>query len=139
VKNRDVMNWAYMVASERIDFSQLITLRAAKNRWTPDNPNAEFAKMGNSNRLNALSSHYMQDGSYVKLRNVSLAYNIPKSILSFASVKLSVSAQNCLTLTKYKGYDPEISSTSGSDTSSGMDWFAYPNPRSFSFGISIVY
>jgi TonB-dependent starch-binding outer membrane protein SusC len=139
VQGRDVMNWSYMVAAERIDFSQLYTLRAAKNRWTPANPDAEFAKIGNSNRLSPLSSQYMQDGSYVKLRNVSLAYRIPKSILSFATVKLSVSAQNILTLTKYKGYDPEISSTSGSDTNSGMDWFAYPNPKSFSFGISIEY
>ncbi len=146
VHGRDVMNWSYMVANERIDFSQLYTHRDARNRWTPDNPNARFAKIGTSNRLQPLSSHYMQDGSYIKLRNISLAYRIPKSVISFAAVRLSVSAQNILTLTDYEGYDPEISSTSDNSTSegvndanSGMDWFAYPNPRSFSFGISITY
>ncbi len=143
---RDVMNWTYMVPNERIDFSQTYTARTAKNRWTPSNPNAEFARIGITNKLEPLSSIYMQDGSYIKLRNISLSYRVPKSVVSFASVRVSASAQNLLTITKYKGYDPEISSTTGDDTSrgvvdanSGMDWFAYPNPKSFSIGISIEY
>jgi hypothetical protein len=146
VHGRDVMNWAYMVTTHRIDFSQLITHRNGLDRWTPSNPNAEFAKIGDTNRLSPLSSQFVQDASYVKLRNLSLAYRVPSSIIPFARVRLSVSAQNLLTFTKYKGYDPEISSTSDnhssrgvSDANSGMDWFAYPNPRSFSFGITLEY
>jgi len=140
VHGRDVMNWSYLLATERIDLTQTYNLRAAKDRWTPDNPDAEFAKIGNSNRLSPLSSQFVQDGSYIKLRNISLAYRVPRSTISFAAVRLSVSAQNILTFTKYKGYDPEISSTSANyDTNSGMDWFAYPNPMSLSFGISIEY
>ncbi|RIH63744.1 SusC/RagA family TonB-linked outer membrane protein [Mariniphaga sediminis] len=145
VHGRDVMNWAYLVATERIDFTQTYTLRAAKSRWTPDNSDAEFARIGNSHLI-PLSSQYVQDGSYVKLRNLSLAYRIPKSVISFASVRLSVSAQNLLTITNYKGYDPEISSTSDNsvnegvvDANSGMDWFAYPSSKSISFGIAIEY
>ncbi len=138
VHGRDVMNWSYLLVTERIDITQTYNLRAARGRWTPDNPDAEFAKIGNSNRLSPLSSQFVQNGSYIKLRNISLAYYVPQNILSLAKVKLSVSAQNLLTFTKYKGLDPEISSTSG-DTNSGMDWFAYPNPRSISFGISIEY
>jgi len=68
-----------------------------------------------------------------------LSYHIPKSVIPFASFSVSVSAQNILTFTKYKGYDPEISSSAGDDVNSGMDWFAYPNPKSYSFGISIEY
>ena len=138
VHGRDVMNWSYLLVSERIDITQTYSLSAAKDRWTPDNPDAEFAKIGNSNRLSPLSSQFVQDASYIKLRNIGLTYYIPQSIFSLAKVKLSVSAQNILTFTNYKGLDPEISSTSG-DTNSGMDWFAYPNPKSISFGVSIEY
>lgn len=139
VHGRDVLNWSYMIAAERIDFKQLYTLREARNRWTEANPNARFAKIGNSNKLTPNSSQYMEDGSYVKMRNISLSYRFPKNVISFADVKISVSAQNMLTFTKYKGYDPEISSSVGDDVNSGMDWFAYPNPQSFSFGISLTY
>lgn len=139
VHGRDVMNWSYMVAAERIDFKQLYTLRESRNRWTEDTPNAKFAKIGTSNKLTPNSSQYMEDGSYVKLRNISLSYHFSKKLISFADVRVSVSAQNMLTFTKYKGYDPEISSSTGDDVNSGMDWFAYPNPKSFSFGISIKY
>ena len=139
VHDRDVMNWSYMVAAERGTVATFYTLRDARNRWTPSNPNAEFARVGNTNNMQPLSSQYMQDGSYIKFRNISISYRIPKSVISFASLKVSVSAQNMLTITNYKGYDPEISSSAGDDVNSGMDWFAYPNPKSISFGISLEY
>jgi TonB-linked SusC/RagA family outer membrane protein len=139
VNGRDVLNWTYMTAAERIDFTQTYTLGNARNRWTPTTPNAEFAKIGNTNKLTPVSSQYMESGDYVKLRNISLSYRIPKSVIPFAIFRVSVSAQNILTFTKYKGYDPEISSSAGDDVNSGMDWFAYPNPKSYSFGISIEY
>ena len=139
VHNRDVMNWTYMVATERGTVATFYTLRDAKNRWTPSNPDAEFARVGTTNNMQPLSSQYMQDGSYIKFRNISFSYLIPKSVISFASLKVSVSAQNMLTITKYKGYDPEISSSTGDDANSGMDWFAYPNPKSISLGISLEY
>jgi len=139
VKGRDLMNWSYMVAAERGTVASCYTLRAARNRWTPSNTNAEFARVGLTNDLQPLSSQYMQDGSYIKLRNISLSYRVPKSLVSFANIRVSVSAQNILTITKYKGYDPEISSSAGDDINAGMDWFAYPNPKSISFGISLEY
>jgi TonB-linked SusC/RagA family outer membrane protein len=139
VHGRDILNWTYMLTTECLDISQVYKLRDSRDRWTESNTGAKFAKIGNTNKLNALSSQYMEDGSYVKLRNISVGYRIPKTICPFADIKLSVSAQNILTFTKYKGYDPEISSSIGSDTSSGMDWFAYPNPKSISFGLSLTY
>ncbi len=139
VHGRDVMNWSYMVGAERGTVATFYTLKAARNRWTSENPDAEFARVGNTNNMQPLSSQYMQNGDYVKLRNISLSYRIPKNVIPFASLKLSVSAQNILTITKYKGNDPEISSSTGDDINAGMDWFAYPNPKSFSFGISLEY
>ncbi|MCO5238219.1 MAG: SusC/RagA family TonB-linked outer membrane protein, partial [Chitinophagaceae bacterium] len=139
VHGRDVLNWSYMIAAERIDFKQLFTLSEGRNRWTEDNPDAKFARIGNSNKLTPNSSQYIEDGSYVKLRNISLSYRIPRKITSFADIKVSVSAQNMLTLSKYLGYDPEISSSAGDDVNSGMDWFAYPNPKSMSVGIAVTF
>ena len=128
-----------MLTSERLDISQVYKLRDSRDRWNESNPEAKFAKIGNTNKLNPISSQYMEDGSYVKLRNISLGYRVPKVVCPFADIKLSVSAQNILTFTKYKGYDPEISSSAGSDINAGMDWFAYPNPKSVSFGVSLTY
>ncbi|MDR2765018.1 MAG: hypothetical protein LBB90_08305, partial [Tannerella sp.] len=89
------------------------------------------------------SDQWIQDGSYVKLRNLSLAYRFTKQMTRFADIRLAVSAQNVFTFTKYKGYDPEVSSVSsddrGSDTDAGLDWFAYPNPRSYTLSLSIEY
>lgn len=135
---RDILNWTYMSTVERA-ISSIYTNKDAMNRWTANTPNAEFAKIDGNNNFNPVSSQYMEDASYVKIRNISLSYNIPRKIVSFADICLSVSAQNILTITKYKGYDPEISSLVGSDISSGMDWFAYPNPASISFGVAIKY
>jgi TonB-dependent starch-binding outer membrane protein SusC len=139
VHGRDVMNWSYMVGTEAGTVAAFYNLRAAKNRWTPSNTHAEFARVGATNDMQPLSSQYMQNGSYIKLRNISLSYRVPRSLVSFASIRVSISAQNILTITKYKGLDPEISSSEGSDISSGMDWFAYPNPKSISFGVSLEY
>ena len=87
-----------------------------------------------------LSDHYMQDASYIKLRNLSLAYRIPRKVFKWADVQVSVSGQNFLTITKYKGYDPEVNSNSdGNDVSAGCDYYAYPLPASLSFGLTITY
>ncbi|MDR1746117.1 MAG: TonB-dependent receptor [Tannerella sp.] len=135
--DRDVLNWTYMYMNEPIGADALYYLRARFDTWSPENPNAEFAKIGNTNRLVLLSDHYMQDASYVRLRNISLSYRIPRNVISFANIKLAVSAQNILTLTKYKGVDPEIGA--GDDINSGIDYFSNPNPKSFSLSLSLEY
>jgi TonB-linked SusC/RagA family outer membrane protein len=137
VVGRSVINWTYLVITSNTT-SGTVTHPDGKDKWTPSNPTAKFASLSSSN-LQGLSDQWLQDASYVKLRNISVAYRFPKRIIPFANVKLSVSAQNYLTFTKYTGYDPEISTTSGKDVSASMDWFAYPNPKSVSFGLSIEY
>ena len=139
VFGRDVLNYTYMMINERQE--GWYTAATSKNRWTPSNPNAEFCKAGsNSAQVQMLSDHYMQDASYIKLRNLSLAYRIPRKVFKWADVQVSVSGQNFLTITKYKGYDPEVNSNSdGNDVSAGCDYYAYPLPASLSFGLTITY
>lgn len=86
------------------------------------------------------TDRFIEDGSFVRLANVSLSYNIPDKWLSriyVRQLKVYVSGQNLLILTKYKGYDPEVSRYKNSDTSHGIDDGTYPSVRGFTIGANI--
>lgn len=111
------------------------TLNEVSNYWTPQNTGSVWANPGSKTNRNIIeSTHFLQDAGYVRLKNISLTYAIP----NLSSVKLSVSAQNLLTFTKYKGFDPEASSTSSnSDADGGIDEGAYPSPKTITFSLNI--
>ncbi|MEM9647904.1 MAG: TonB-dependent receptor [Bacteroidota bacterium] len=119
------------------------------NRWTPENQTNIPAS--GTNIFN--SSRYVEDGSFIRLSNVTLGYNL-KDVGVFNSLRLYLSAQNLFTITDYSGYDPEVSSTTGSslgdanssntgantgntDTVPSTDQGAFPNPRTFTLGVNI--
>ena len=87
------------------------------------------------------NSRYLSDGSYIKLRSFMLSYEIPKKLISKAGLdrmRIYVQAQNLLTFTKYKGWDPEVSTDFLNDNiTSGCDFYSAPQPRSIVFGINI--
>jgi TonB-linked SusC/RagA family outer membrane protein len=139
VQGRDVLNMSYALATNSIDISRAVSLRKARERWSESNPGAEFAKIGTTNKMQLNSSQFVQDGSFVKLRNVSIGYRLPQTMTKIGDIQFNVSAQNVLCFTKYKGYDPEVSSSGSSDSSSGSDFFAYPNARSVTFSVSLVF
>ena len=134
---RDILNLSYLCMNNMFDQAMTIKGRAGKDRWTPDNPDAEFAKITETNVVKSNSDQWIQDGSYVKVRNLSLAYRFDRKLLKHFDARISASAQNVFRFTKYKGYDPEVSSAGGSDTDAGLDWFAYPNPRSYTVSVSL--
>lgn len=89
----------------------------------------------------AESSRYLSDGTYVRLKNVTLAYNLPSGILSkvrLDKVRVYVTAQNLLTFTKYTGWDPEVNADyiSG-NISQGNDFYSAPQPRTITFGLNV--
>jgi hypothetical protein len=142
VHGRDVLNLAYAMAAEVISDSRTVTLREGRNRWSIDNPNAKFARVGSqTTKLSLNSDQWIQDASYLKVRNITLAYRLPKELLKYADLKFYVSAVNMLTFTKYKGFDPEVSSATGNriDTDAGVDWFANPTTKSMVFGLTLEY
>ena len=103
------------------------------NHWTEANQ-TEIPVLGN-NIIN--STRYIEDGSYVKLSNLSLGYTT-NSIKGIKSLRVYVSAQNLLTISDYKGYDPEAnSSLAGNDRSTAIDLGAFPNPQTFTFGVNL--
>ncbi|WP_282142696.1 SusC/RagA family TonB-linked outer membrane protein [Cellulophaga baltica] len=118
------------------------------NAWTPTNTDTNIPRAGNnSNR--EISSRFVEDGSYIRLKNVALGYTFPSDLvekLGVDNLRLSVSAQNLLTFTKYSGLDPEASyfggggeSTGESNTTQGFDFGNYPTVRSVNFSLNLKF
>lgn len=95
--------------------------------------------LSKSNKAQPGSTQWLESADYIRLDNLSLSYNLGKDITRFADIVLSLSAQNLFTITGYKGYDPTSSAFSSSnvDVDAGIDIGAYPQPRSFTFGIKM--
>ncbi len=87
------------------------------------------------------SSQFIEDASFLRIRTVNFGYTIrPQSKKSFSSLRLYVEAQNLYTFTKYYGFDPEVSSTGGgSPNTAGIDYAAYPQARTFLFGVNFKF
>lgn len=85
-----------------------------------------------------VSSLFVEDGSFLKCKLLQVGYTIPESVFDDVKVRLSVSAQNLFTITDYSGADPETASLGGA-TSSGVDYYGYPNPRTFLFGVNVKF
>ena len=88
------------------------------------------------------SDYFLEDGSYVRLKDVSLSYDVPRRIINKIGItKLQpyLSATNLLTLTKYKGMDPEVNQNGNSGSVQGLDWGTYPLCKSFSLGLKVEF
>ena len=87
-----------------------------------------------------LSDRFVEDGSYVRVKNISIAYNLPKSLYAkwgISNIKVYSNAQNVLTFTKYKGYDPEVGSINQNALLSGIDNGRYPSPIITTLGLNV--
>ncbi len=118
--------------------------RWALDRWTgPGSSNKipRFTSEGAATTDNWLASDlYVKDGSYLRLKNITLGYTLPERWTSKAFVsrlRVYVTATNLLTFTKYDGFDPEISSGSVDNVSLGLDKGVYPQSRVFYFGVNL--
>jgi TonB-linked SusC/RagA family outer membrane protein len=88
-----------------------------------------------------LSSRYVEDASYIRLKNIALSYSLPKkwvSKLKIDRIKATVAASNIWTLTKYTGLDPEVSAQSADQNTAGYDWATVPQPRTIQFILNIT-
>ena len=104
----------------------------------------EFPKESLSNS-NTVSTRYLEDGSFMRLNNATLGYNLKPSKIglrnTFQNIRFSITGQNLLLLTDYSGFDPEVntgSSSSGIQTF-GIDRFTYPSARTFLFGVNVTF
>jgi len=111
------------------------------DRWTPENPSNTLFRTFGGGPAGYHSSRTIEDGSYLRVKTVSLGYNLPKQLVKKASLtnlRLNISAQNLFTFTKYSGMDPEVSVRNGILTP-GFDFSAYPQPRTLVFGLNATF
>jgi TonB-linked SusC/RagA family outer membrane protein len=110
---------------------------SALDRWTPNNPSQTIPR-AKLDPAPVFSSRFIENGSYLRVKNVSLSYSLPKNWIGkagLANASIYVSGQNLLTWTKYTGFDPEV--TSGSNVSPGTDSGIYPVARVYNLGVRV--
>ncbi|NEW83371.1 MAG: TonB-dependent receptor [Mariniphaga sp.] len=114
--------------------------KKALERWSPTNTNTDVP-MKNLSRSLKPSSRWVMDGSYLRVKNIMLGYTLPNSIvqkLSLQKARIYLSAQNFFTITKYRGFDPEVNYRM-QNNSSGTDYASYPMAKSITAGLNIVF
>ena len=123
------------------------------NRWTESNPSTTFPRLAfrdNDYAKNSrFSDFWLQNGAYMRVKNIQIGYALPKNILDRLHIekfRVYLSANNLLTFTKYKGFDPEIGInstgygdvfTANRDLQLGIDRGVYPQPRMLLFGFNV--
>ncbi|MEM6767324.1 MAG: SusC/RagA family TonB-linked outer membrane protein, partial [Bacteroidota bacterium] len=112
------------------------------DRWTPSNQDTDIPAFSSTNFQVPEDSRFVEDGSFVRLRNIRLSYTINPSDLGFDfldGVTVYASGQNLITLTDYKGYDPEVSGAGDSNVNLSVDNGTYPNPRVVTLGLNLTF
>jgi TonB-dependent starch-binding outer membrane protein SusC len=137
-------NKIYNDIRRRLDSYELANFRSDINPWSASNPNGTDARLAvnqssdptvTTNNM-AQTDRWLESGSYLRVRNLEVGYAVPKNILSkvgFANARVYISGQNLLTITKYKGLDPDVQGTG--IISRGFDAGNWPSSRIISFGI----
>ena len=117
---------------------------AVLNHWTPTNTNTDIPRpvFGDPAGNNRVSTRFIEDGSYVRLKNLTLAYNLPAGMAKHVALKnlrIYGTAQNLVTWTNYSGYDPEVSADPFSTTGFGRDFGVYPQSRTYTVGLNATF
>jgi len=142
VQGNDVWNVTKFWTDFYSSYNEAKSETALFNSWTPSNHNAkapiqETAMYASTNAV--ANSYYVENGSYIKLKNIQLGYTLPATLFKKTGIeklRIYVQAANLFTITKYSGIDPEIS---GSVTDFGVDEGIYPNTKQFLVGVNLVF
>ncbi|MCP1385867.1 TonB-dependent receptor [Runella salmonicolor] len=139
VQGVDLFNFNVASFANSFNFGENQIKDLYVNRWTPQspNPNAKYPKISVNTKFRE-SDRYVENGSFVRVKNIQLAYNLPTArwgLKWMRKAQVYVSGQNLLTLTKYSWYDPEVSTLGGGNSiSPGVDQFGYPVAKTITFG-----
>ncbi|HND87285.1 MAG TPA: hypothetical protein PK971_03100, partial [Saprospiraceae bacterium] len=130
-------------ATVRYDFNYVNRPVSVLNRWTGEGSSSTEPRVNllDPNQNARVSDRFVEDGSYLRLKNVQLGYALPKSLLSkirMQKFRLYVSAQNLFTFTRYSGMDPEIGAYGG-PLSAGVDRGFYPQSRVLLGGVNVTF
>ena len=118
-----------------------ITVDSYENRWTPENArNAIWPKATRGySRTFRISDRYVEDASYLRLKNISLSYNWRKPVKGVERILVSFSATNLFTITDYSWYDPDVNAFGSDSSRRGVDIFSYPLSRTFALGLVLTF
>lgn len=118
-----------------------VRTEAYYNAWSVDNPNGSFPRVGYDLADDTgFTDRIVEDGSFLRLANVALGYNVPVKENGFIkNAYISISGQNLLLFTKYSGFDPEVNSFSFDPSRVGIDWNSFPNQRSYSLSLNLTF
>jgi TonB-linked SusC/RagA family outer membrane protein len=141
VQGNEVLN----MVKRWIDFNNQAgnrSLRMLNDSWTPQNPGAVLPILNSTDsRSQQPSSYFVEDGSYLRMKNLTLGYTLPATVLSkikLQNLRVYVQAQNLFTITNYSGIDPEITSVGSTPGSTvlGVDQGAYPQSKMYQIGVN---
>lgn len=138
----DIMWEAVHSTEDRVGIAN--SLGSVLNAWTPDNQDTPIAQLRptQAGYDTDNDTHRMQDGSFIRGRNFTLSYNIPQEVLTpwnIRSLRVYVTAQNLFTITEFRGYDPEISTSDAPFSRGRAAYFEYPKARTFILGLNISF
>ena len=111
-------------------------------RVTNPDTNVPRAMYNDPNDNNRISNRYIEDGSYLRIKNITFGYNFPRTMvkkMSLENIRIYANLQNLYTFTKYSGYDPEVGASTASSYVYGLDNGRYPSPQIYSFGINLSF
>ncbi len=149
--------WVNQSAAATADHARLVPIDPDKvyesGSWYDDITNVKVSNtgtktprptLGDPNDNDRISSRFIEDGSYIRIKNLSLGYTFPKKWISKAKIenlRLYANIQNLYTFTKYSGYDPEVGASTQDSTglTYGLDNGRYPSPTMYSFGLNITF
>jgi len=141
VRGQNVFNIMRGVMASKHADSRMIMLKGpAMDYWTTDNQDSKWPNIhssSNTKRLN--SSKWIENGSWVKIKSIGVTYNFPRRWIKFGDMSFTVSGQNLLTISKYKGYDPEVSASGGNDLWGGCDLGTIPIPKRITLGVDLTF
>lgn len=132
-----------LYALNRGDFPQQNTLlEFYENMWTPENPNSKYPKPDYTDTYYRASTAMIFDASFLKIKQIQLGYNLPKSLLSrvmMSELRAYVSLDDWFTFTKYPGLDPETNSGATNPANLAIDAANYPISRKLVFGVNVTF
>lgn len=137
-QGNDIFNLSSVNQTLDYGFGLNMPREVYENHWTPTNTTAKYPVISRTTSTN-ISNRFVEDGSFLRLRTVQLAYNLPVQKLGInwmRNLQVYASGQNLLTFTKYSWWDPEISSYGGSNSIRlGIDHYSYPTAKTITFGL----
>ncbi|SHH89718.1 TonB-linked outer membrane protein, SusC/RagA family [Chryseolinea serpens] len=142
-QGNDIFNLS--AVNQTLDYGQALNMPrdVYENHWTPENPTAKYPVISRTSQTQ-VSNRFVEDGSYLRVKNIQLSYNLPVSVLELhwlRKAQIYVSGQNLLTLTGYSWYDPEVNSYGGVSGANsiqlGIDHYSYPTAKTMTVGLRL--